>query len=215
MQAPTPWDEELCLATATLLNRCGNAVLLQVCAYGVLHATWDLAHNLLVMVMAVLPLPGFPPHTPHYPGPCLNHGLRPDERLTQPLLPLTRNKLAFSETQCRSSKALPIVFNRYLSFMQSFPSDPRFEGMQTLLVQLLQQLQSSRITGDETLQRLLLHGCCKCLHCLGLHPDATDDRVSSHFTYGSLMLLRWVGLPALVFWMCSYDNFTSTSFAAS
>ena len=31
VQVSTPWDEELCLATAAMLNQCGHAVLLQVC----------------------------------------------------------------------------------------------------------------------------------------------------------------------------------------
>lgn len=51
--------------------------------------------------------------------------------------------------------------------------------MQTLLVQLLQQSQLSTITADQVLQRLLLYGCCKCLHCLGSTAGATDHSVSS------------------------------------
>lgn len=31
LQVPTPWSEELCVATATMLNQCNHESLLQVC----------------------------------------------------------------------------------------------------------------------------------------------------------------------------------------
>ena len=47
--------------------------------------------------------------------------------------------------------------------------------MQRLLLQLLQQLQGSRTTGDQRLQRLLLTGCSGWLHALCLESAARVD----------------------------------------
>lgn len=134
--------------------------------------------------MLLLP-PGPPPHTPHHPcGPALVCSWPLAKALLDSTVQLLLTRNGLVSLFCNIVMLLKSIFNNCIlvhALMQPPSSDPRCEGMQTLLVQLLQQLQSSRITGDEALQRLLLHGCCKCLQCLGSIPDATDHSVSSRF----------------------------------
>ena len=50
--------------------------------------------------------------------------------------------------------------------------------MQTLLVQLLQQLVGLTTTEDEWMKRLLLAGCCMCLQSVCLQSPAANLHVS-------------------------------------
>ena len=58
--------------------------------------------------------------------------------------------------------------------LQSSPLSLRREAMQRLLVLLLQQLHGSQTTDDPILQRMLVFGCCQCLHSLHMQPAAPD-----------------------------------------
>lgn len=57
-----------------------------------------------------------------------------------------------------------------------------YEGMQALLVQLLQQLHGSKTTDDKRLQWLLLDGCCNCLQNWMIESGAANHNASCRYS---------------------------------
>ena len=78
-------------------------------------------------------------------------------------------------------EVLPAGWRLCLLSLQSPPLSLRCEAMQSLLVQLLQQLHGTTTPSNQVLQRLLLSGCCTCLQSLHLKSGATNHRVGRRF----------------------------------
>ncbi|KAL3153164.1 hypothetical protein ABBQ38_011916 [Trebouxia sp. C0009 RCD-2024] len=93
-----------------------------------------------------------------------------------------------------------------LRSLQSSPLSLRREAMQQLLIQLLQQLQGSQTTDDPRLQRMLLFGCCECLHSLHLQSAAPDYVSPTQlFLTTDVAVAVMAVAPALCDWMVDVE----------